>query len=249
MDGHLEKGYGRRFFGGFTKSKALMQPKLYYCYDAYCGWCYGFSKTIEQIAQEYSNRIIFDVLSGGMIPDENPKHISTIAPYVQTAYREVEKLTSIQFGADFLWHIFHPENSDWYPQSTTAAVALCIFKEYLPALAIKMAAALQYALNFEGRDLTDKEAYRHLLERYHLPEEDFFSKLQSPLYKQKAYDEFALVKQLDVTGFPSVLLQVSISKFYLLARGYTTLEVLKQRIDKVLGGHNREEPTVLPSHP
>ncbi len=211
-----------------------MQPKLYYCYDAYCGWCYGFSKNMEKIEEAYRGSLIFEVLSGGMIPDENPKHISAIAPYIQKAYKEVEKLTTIQFGTDFLWHVFHPQDSDWYPQSTTAAIALCIFKEYFPDQAIKLAAALQYALNFEGRDLTDKEAYRHLLQRYSLPEADFFSKLQSPQYKQKAYDEFTLVKRLQVTGFPSVLLQLSNSKFYLLARGYTALEVLKKRIDALL---------------
>ncbi len=52
--------------------------------------------------------------------------------------------------------------------------------------------------------------------------------------KEKAYYEFALVKQLQVTGFPAVLMQVTDSKFYLLASGYTDYETLKQRIEKVL---------------
>ena len=32
-----------------------MQPVIYYCYDAYCGWCYGFSPVIKKIADEYKD--------------------------------------------------------------------------------------------------------------------------------------------------------------------------------------------------
>lgn len=212
----------------------IMKPTIYYCYDPYCGWCYGFSKVMTQIAAEYGDKIAFDVLSGGMILSDEPQHIAPMAKYIQTAYKQVEETTGIEFGQDFLWHIFHPEESDWYPDSTMPAIALCIFKEYYPDKAIFIASDLQYALNYEGRDLTDKEAYRHLLHKYHIPEEEFYTKLKSEEYREKAYYEFALVKQLQVSGFPSVLMQVTDSKFYLLARGYTDYETLKQRIEKVL---------------
>lgn len=213
---------------------ADQQPILIYCYDAYCGWCYGFSTVIKKIAEEYKNKMEFEVLSGGMIFEENPRHISAIAPYVETAYKQVEELSGIKFGEDYLWHMFNPDKSDWFPESTKPAIALCIFKEYYPDNAISMAADLQYALNFEGRDLTDDEAYRHLVQRYQIPEEDFYTKLRSEEFLEKAYYEFALVKQLNVTGFPTVLLQVSDSKFYLLAQGYTDYDALKSRIEKVL---------------
>jgi putative protein-disulfide isomerase len=99
---------------------------------------------------------------------------------------------------------------------------------------VPMAADLQYALHYEGRDLTDDEAYRHLLHQYNIPEEDFYQKLHSEEYREKAYYEFALVKQLQVKGFPCVLLQVTDSKFYLISNGYTDYDTLKRRIDKVL---------------
>lgn len=211
-----------------------VQPTIYYCYDAYCGWCYGFSKVITRITDEYKDQLTFDVLSGGMIMPEEPRHFAPMAKYIQTAYKRVEELTGAKFGEDFLWHVFHPEETDWYPDSTKPAIALCIFKEYFPDKAVFMASDLQYALNYEGRDLTDDEAYRHLLHKYNIPEEDFYPKLNSEEYREKAYYEFALVKQLQVTGFPAMLMQVSDSKFYLLASGYTDYETLKQRIDKVL---------------
>jgi len=211
-----------------------MKPLLIYCYDAYCGWCYGFSSVITRIYEEYKDKLDFDALSGGMILPEQPRHFGPMAKYIQGAYKRVEEITGIKFGNDFLWHVFHPDETDWFPSSETPAIALCIFKEYQPDQAVPTAADLQYALNYEGRDLTDKEAYRHLLAKYNIPEDEFYAKLKSQEYKEKAHYEFALLKQLRVTGFPTVFMQTGDTKFYLLAQGYTDHETLKQRIDNVL---------------
>jgi putative protein-disulfide isomerase len=207
---------------------------LFYCYDAYCGWCYGFSPVISKIASEYKDRLSFEVLSGGMIRHEPPRHFAPLARYIQTAYTRVEEMTGVKFGEDFLWHVFHPDETDWFPDSTLPAIALCIFKEYEPDRAVEIAYDFQYALNFEGRDLTDAEAYRHLLSKYGLPEEVFFNRLLSEEYREKAQYEFSLVQQLQVQGFPAVFLQVDDLKFHLLASGYTDYETLKARLDKVL---------------
>jgi putative protein-disulfide isomerase len=211
-----------------------MIPTLIYCYDAYCGWCYGFSPVIKKIAEEYKDKFFIEVLSGGMIISENPMPISVSAPYIQKAYKTVEEYTGIKFGEDFLWHIFNPDKSDWFLSSEKPAIALCVFKEYYPELQVQFASDLQYALNFEGRDLCDDEAYRHLLAKYNIPAEEFYTKLHGSEFKEKAYQEFALVKQLQITGFPALLLQANESKFYLLAKGFTDYETLKDSIDNVL---------------
>jgi len=211
-----------------------MKPTLIYCYDAYCGWCYGFSKVITTIEKEFNNQFEFEVLSGGMILPEKPVHIQATAHYIKDAYKTVEAYSGVKFGEDYLWHINHPDLSDWFPNSEKPAIALCIFKEYYPERQIEFAADLQYALHFEGRDLTDDEAYRYLLEKYSIQPEVFYEKLKSDEYKEKANYEFALCKQLQVTGYPCVLIQLSESKFYLVSRGYTSYENIKARIDNVL---------------
>lgn len=211
-----------------------MKPVLYYCYDAYCGWCYGFSPVIRRVFEEYRHAIDFEVLSGGMILPLTPQPVAAIAGYIQTAYKTVEERTGIRFGEDWLWHMFHPEDSDWFPNSEKPAIALCVFRDYHPELTVPFAAELQYALHYEGRDLCDDEAYRHLLEKYGIPDTEFYSKLHDPVYKEKAYEEFALVKRLQVTGFPTVFLQVSDTKFYLLTRGYTDYQTLKKNLDQGL---------------
>lgn len=212
----------------------MEKMNLIYCYDAWCGWCYGFSPVIKKIEETYKDKLAVEVLSGGMILPEEPSPIGMMAPYIQQAYKTVEEYTGIKFGEDFLWHIFNPEKSDWFPDSEKAAIALSIIKEYNPQMAVSFAADLQYALNFEGRDLTDDEAYRHLLPKYGIDNETFYSDLHSDKFKEKAHYDFALCKQLQATSFPQLLLQASPAKFYLVAKGYTDFETVKERIEGIL---------------
>ena len=111
---------------------------------------------------------------------------------------------------------------------------MCVFKEIFPDQQVEFAADLQYSLHFEGRDLTDNEAFRHLLEKYSIPDKEFYNKMNSEAYREKALYEFALCKQLQATSFPQVLIQVAEQKFYLLAKGYTDHETLNNRIRSVL---------------
>lgn len=215
-----------------------MKPTIIYCYDAYCGWCYGFSPVIKNLWQRYNQAFDFETLSGGMIPENATRHISAIAPYIRDAYKTVEEMTGVKFGDDFLWHIRNPDLSDWFPNSEMPAIAMAIFREKFPAATIGFAADLQEALYSEGRDLTDKEAYRHLLEKYDMDADDFYSKLADPAYKEKAHYDFSLVKQLGVTGFPCVFLQLEESKLYMIARGFSDSASIEKRISNIVAENN-----------
>ena len=211
-----------------------MKPALIYCFDAYCGWCYGFSEVIKKVLSSYRNQLDFEVLSGGMILPQEPVSIAATTKFIEGAYTRVEEITGAKFGEDYLWHIRHPDQSDWFPNSEKPAIALCVFKEDFPELQISFAADMQYALHAEGRDLTDDESYRLLIEKYNMDPMEFYGRLHEEEYKERAYYEFALCKQLKVTGFPAVFLQIGDLKFYQLAAGYTPFEDLDQRITKVL---------------
>jgi len=219
-------------------------PTIIYCYDAYCGWCYGFSPVIKKIAEEYRHKMHFETLSGGMIPRESKAHIGKMAGYILGAYQNVEQLTGIKFGEDYLWHLKNPDKSDWFPDSEKPAIAMAVFRDYHPDRTVEFAADLQYGLHFEGRDLTDDEAYRHLLSKYEIDETEFYEKLKDTAYLEKAHYDFTLVQQLRVTGFPAVLMQTEELKFYLLSRGYTDYETLKTRINTVLMEISRDTDPV-----
>jgi len=214
-----------------------MKPIVIYCYDAYCGWCFGFSPVIKKIAKEYVTKLSFEVLSGGMVIAEKPAPVGLMANYILSAIPRVEEMTGVKFGEDYTWHLKNPDKSDWFPSSEKPAVALCIIKEICPENSLLFASDLQTSLFEEGRDLCDDEAYRHLLIKYGINEADFYQKLSAEAYKEKAYYDFSLCKQLQVTGYPCVLIQKSDSKFYVVAKGYCSYEQLRNNIEKVLGSN------------
>ncbi|MFW5762224.1 MAG: DsbA family protein, partial [Cyclobacteriaceae bacterium] len=76
--------------------------KIIYCYDALCGWCYGFSPVMEKIHQQYQQDFQFEVISGGMITGERIGPVGEVAPYIKQAYKLVENTTGVKFGDDFL---------------------------------------------------------------------------------------------------------------------------------------------------
>ncbi len=208
--------------------------RLIYCYDAYCGWCYGFSQVIKKLHTDFKERLPIEILSGGMILPEKPQPISVMAPIILSNYERVEELSGVKFGKDFLWHTRNPELSDWFPNSLKPAIALSVVKEQYPEKAVDFASDMQYALHYEGRDLTDDEAYRHLLLQYGLNENEFYQKLHQEEYEELARYDFSLVKQLQVDSYPTLLLQATESKFYLVAKGYTSYELVTERLMSIL---------------
>jgi len=188
---------------------------------------------MQKIAADHAEDFQLEVLSGGMILPARPVPISAMADHIRSAYPSVEERTGIRFGKDFLWHIDHPELSDWFPSSEMPAIALAVFRSFLPDQQMELASAIQKSLFEEGRDLTDPEAYRHLVLHYRLPEEEFYERLASPSFKAQAYQDFDTCARLQVSGFPQLFCQLSDQRFHRLASGFTDEALLRTRIQEL----------------
>lgn len=211
-----------------------MQPTILYVQDALCGWCYGFSPVMKAIYLRYADSLPVSVLSGGMIPPEYAQPIAAKAAYIASAYKQVEEYTGRAFGSAYLHQIFYPEESSWKEESLTPATALSLLKAANPKRAVEFAAVIQELHMQDGKDLSDPETYRPLADSLNLGGDDFIRRLAEEEWQEEARYEFALVKQLGITGFPAVLLQTAEDKFYLVARGFTPFERLDATIKNVL---------------
>lgn len=205
---------------------------IIYVYDALCGWCYGFSPVLKQIFEKFTEDFNFEVISGGMILGEREGSIGEVASYIKSAYKTVEDTTGVKFGEHFVNIVL--EEGTQYFSSEKPAIALSVFKSYHPDKAFLFAHELQSAIYHDGLDLSKDESYLSLLSKYKISGHDFISKLNSEEYKQAAYYDFALAKQLQVTGYPAVLIKTGELNFYLIAKGYTDLDTMELRIANVL---------------
>ncbi len=207
-----------------------MKPKLIYVYDALCSWCYGFSKVMQSIHASYADRLDFEVISGGMILNERIAPLASFAPVIRNNYKTIEAVTGITFGEGFLKHLYV---GSAIMESETPAIALSVFKSYQPEKALEFAHSLQNALYFDGKGPQDEDMYRYLAVNYNIDPDEFLKLMNDEVYKQAAYYDFALAKQLNVEGYPAVFVQSADNYFYLVAKGYTNLKTMELRLASV----------------
>lgn len=209
-------------------------PILIFCIDAYCQWSFAFKDNMLKLHDSFKDYFQIEVLSGGLLQPVEPTSIEVIAPSLVEIENQVTQTTGIRFGTDFLWHLHNPQKSDWFPNSLMPATALCIFKEEFPLQQIAFANDVLIALQEEGRDLTDPEAYRHLVEKYGLNESDFYSKLKTEVYQQKAKKEFEICLQLKANAFPSIYIQNSKGKLFFVQSGWSNFYEIEEKIKSFL---------------
>lgn len=206
------------------------KPKIIYVYDALCGWCYGFSPVMQAVYENYGADFEFEILSGGMILGEQADRVDKPSGPSIESFKSIEEITGINFGTAF---IHNYEFGSITFNSETPAIALAVFKSFSPGKALEFAQQIQNSIYYDGKNPDDIDLYRYLSVNNSIDPDLFEEKMSEPQFKDAAYYEFALAKQLQVHNYPAVLIQVSESKFYLVARGYADYETMELRINNV----------------
>jgi putative protein-disulfide isomerase len=205
--------------------------EIIYVFDALCGWCYGFSPVIKHLYQEYHDQFNFEVLSGGMVLGESAGPIGKMADLIKSHYPNVEYTCGVKFGEPFLTAL--NEGTRFF-SSEKPSKALSVFKSYFPDQAVLFAHDIQNAIYLEGLDLSEDSSYEPLVAKYNIDKQEFIQKLNSEEFKQAAYYDFALARQLQVSGYPAAFIKTGDTNFYMIARGYTDLATMKLRVENVL---------------
>lgn len=207
------------------------RPALYYIYDALCGWCYGFSPVMVRLFEQYSDRMDFDVISGGMIRGENVHPASEVADYIFKNYPRVEQMSGVVFGEPFLDGILVTGTAMF--NSMPAALAMCVFKTMLPQRAVPYAASIQFAIHHDGMEPEDMEGYARLAVLQGVDATEFSLRLADPACVQMAEEEFSLVHAWGIQGFPALVIRHK-AQLYMLANGFTPYETVVARMEEVL---------------
>lgn len=198
--------------------------KIVYLYDALCGWCYGFSPVINKFQEKYKDNLSFEVISGGMITGNRIGPIGEVASYISWAYKDVEKVTGVKFGDEFLNKIL--KNGKAIFTSIPSSIALSVFKDLDTSNSIQFVSELQKAIYFNGIEPENLKAYGQIAAKFGIDAEAFVIKMKDLTYKKQAEEDFKKTTAFGVTGFPSVF--VEIDGIYLkIASGYVNFSVLE----------------------
>ena len=208
---------------------AIKNLKITYYYDAFCGWCFGFSKAINEFRNMYINEIDFEVVSGGLFLDNRIGKINDVAPYVKNgAYKNVEEITGVQFGPNFIDKLTTDENI-WL-DSTPPAIALGIIKENAPKKALDFAELLLETFNYYAKDVRELESYKTAVLAIGYNFESFKTQMKDLKYLTLAQQDFNIFSKAKISGMPTLLIEGGNKKAY-LSNGYASFKDLESRLN------------------
>lgn len=208
---------------------SLPSKSVVYVMDAYCGWCWGFSGRMGEFAAANQGRVAFTALSGGLFLAERAAPISNY-PHIPAANDRITRLTGAVFGEAYQ-RLVHEGNA--VMDSLGAAQGLAALRAQAPDRAVHWAHELQAAFYGRGLSLSDHDTIADIAATNGLNAAAVLRDLQDGSAQLQAKRDFALVRQLGASSYPTLLFVNGDDVHQLPATG-TALQDLNQRLDALL---------------
>ncbi|GAA2236158.1 MULTISPECIES: DsbA family protein [Kitasatospora] len=198
--------------------------QLVYVLDAYCGWSYGFARTMATVADRHPGLPV-EAVSGGLFTGARRVPIREFG-YVRGANARISELTGVEFGPAYERLI---ADGSFVMDSDDAARALAALRSAAPARAVELAADLQQAFYRDGLSLSDPDTYRKVAADAGLDAGAVVRYFESPAAAADAAADFRRAARLGVEGFPT-LLAVDGRRATVLAVGHATAAEVDRRL-------------------
>jgi putative protein-disulfide isomerase len=207
-----------------------MENKILYIMDPLCGWCYGFSGVMQQVQENYKDRLGFAVIPGGMMTGARVQPVSEMAQYILGAYTRVEEYSGAKFGAPYLDML--REGSE-ISNSEPPCRAIHTFQTIKPEEGLNFAHKLQLKQFVQGKSFNDEQTYRELATEFGLDEDEFIAKMESEEMRYGTTQDFQWAQAAGITGFPCTVLQKG-DQYFLIARGFQPYEQVQEVLERAL---------------
>ncbi|TDM45382.1 thioredoxin [Macrococcoides goetzii] len=184
--------------------------KVYYIWDAYCGWCYGFNSIFKPFHENHPELEI-EMISGGLFVGDNSKKIGEYG-FFEEGNKQIALLFPVNFGEKNKQLI---EEGTLVLDSYGPANAFAVLRELVPQKEwSELAYAIQQQYFVEGKSLSDIDTYMELAEKFRLDEAQLKKSLvQAFSDNKRAEKDFVSAYQKGATSFPTVIAEVN-GKFY-----------------------------------
>lgn len=201
---------------------------LIYVWDAYCGWCYGFSKSLKAFHEKHPE-LSLTILPGGLFMGERKQAMGSL-PYIADANERIHQLTGAIFGEAYQ---DLAQEGTFVMDSEAAAKGFVALTYFSKERAYELSAAMQHAFYSEGKSLNDAATYAEIAERYGLDSEAVVEKFEDASSTKEAHEKFIQVQQLGIQSYPTLLLKKG-EQLFELGGGVMTPEKIEARLMKIL---------------
>jgi putative protein-disulfide isomerase len=202
----------------------MSQPILWYFADPMCSWCWGFTPIIEQIKQQYDDRLKIALVMGGLRPGTTESMSPALHEELLHHWHEVHRLSGAKFQTDGVL-------PDGFVYDTEpAARAVVTVGNTNPSVTFQYYKSIQTAFYMQGEDVTQTDILTQLAQHQGLESHQFRKKFDSEDARQKTRKHFIQTRAYGVQGFPTLIIESPNAK-QVLTRGYSPFPAIGRTID------------------
>lgn len=190
-----------------------------------CSWCWGFAPEIEHLATEFD----VEVVVGGLRPGPSAQILDDrMSGFLRHHWVEIAERTGQPFDTAFL-----DRRDNWVYDTEPAAIAVTQFRARRADETLQYFTTVQHAFYADGEDVTDLDVLADLSAKHGLDRDEFRAGLEDENAAKIAWADFSRARNWGITGFPTLVGELSDDRLALLARGWTKAELIRARIDSV----------------
>lgn len=201
-----------------------------YISDVFCPWCYGFSKNIAKIKQEFA--LPFEVYAGALVePAISLKNRLKNSPNVQAFIDKMYSITGTRISNAYVDLLYSDTAASVMMDSRKASHLFYVLKQFKPEYALEIMEFLQKQFYDLGRDIFCPDIVHAFSEQYGVSSQAIFAMLKEEKIQADAYDETE--KGFDILGeivlYPT-LYYVENGEHHFISRGYVEYEACRQAV-------------------
>ncbi len=212
----------------------MTENSLVYVGDPMCSWCYGFGVPLHQLLEQLPG-VPLAVVLGGLRAYNQEVMPDALKSTLHHHWSEVTKRSGKPFGTGQF-------DRDGYIYDTEPACrAVVTIRTHAAEHTLAMYHAIQHAFYAEGRDITQTsvlaDIWQALVDSKTTGDVDFsrgtfIDAFESDTIKTQTRNDFAMVQQWGIRGFPALIAVVN-GEAQLVANGYMEADEMLQRIQQV----------------
>ena len=190
-----------------------------------CSWCWGFAPEIESLAEDFP----VEVVVGGLRPGPMAQELEDrMAGFLEQHWVEIAERTGQPFSTEFL-----ARRDGWVYDTEPAAIAITTMRETNTEATLDYFTDIQHAFYANGADVTDFDVLADLAAPHEVNRGEFRSQMDDETAKKRAWEDFSRARNWGISGFPTLVGELEDDRLALLARGWTSADTIRQRIESV----------------
>jgi len=209
------------FFLNNTEMDA-QRDKLIYVGDPMCSWCYGFTMPLQQVKEKFPH-LEFTMVMGGLRAG-GQESMSSLKTFLREHWYEVHEKTGQPFAYGIL------SDSSMIYNTEPACRAVVTVRKIAPEKEYAFFKALQRSFYAEGTDITQQANLIAIAQSMGIDKNSFLDVFQSQEIKNNTKKDFMWSENLEVNGFPSLILYKE-GRFSKLSTGYSTYDQIVKKME------------------